>query len=536
MKKQLLVLIVFMLSGLFAIGQGNENFTNYPETANAYHNGTFLGMDGSTWTYSQCRGDSVIVAPSPTLGKGRNPTAMVLSGTLQNGCGTLQFDYKQPFTTAVNLNVYVNGLLVKNVISTVQGALNNSGPIVVNAPGDFVIQLKQADSLSSGQATIDNIIWTSYSGGPVPEPTNYPTNFTANTSPFTINLGWTDAVGAQLPVAYILIGSDQSNIVAPVDGTPVPNDLNLADGYGAINVLQGVQLAAFGNLPGNKQYFFKIFPYTNSGALIDYKTDGTPPSASATTSNTVIIDSIHFTNRTFNNWIVKNVTGAEVWVVDSIHGINNGPCGKMSGYAGQAYVNEDWLISPAMNFNLYDNEALTFQSAYKYTGAPMEALISNDYDGLTNPGDFTWTPLTATWSAGNYTWTPSGTVNVSGVSGTQVYIGFKYTSDATTASTWELDDIVITGDRIIGISENTAANDGFSVSPNPASLKCTLKFNNEGTKEIRVISVIGSTVFATTTDQGFYSLNLASLSAGIYFVQVSLPGSKTLQVRKLIVQ
>ena len=535
MKKQLLLSIIFLVSGFWAIGQGNENFNNYPETANAYHNGTFTGMDGSTWTYSQCRGDSVIIAPSPTFGKARNPTSKVLSGLLQNGCGTLQFDYKQPFTTPVNMNVYVNGLLVKNVTSTAQGVLNNSGPIVVNAPGAFTLLFKQADSTTSGQATIDNIIWTSYNGGPIPEPTNYPTSFTATPSPFTINLAWTDATGAQLPVAYIILASDQNNIVAPVDGTPVPDDANLADGHGALNILQGVQHASFGNLPASKQYYFKIFPYTNSGALINYKTDGTAPSASATTANTVIIDSIHFTNKTFSNWIVKNITGAEVWGIDTIHLANN-PFASMSGYAGAAHVNEDWLISPSMNFNNYTNEVLTFVSAYKYTGAPLEALISNDYDGVTNPGDFTWVPLTATWSAGNFVWTPSGPINVSGTSGAHVYIGFKYTSDATAASTWELDDIVITGDLIIGINEKAAIDGGFSVSPNPASSKCSLRFNNEGNKEIRVISVIGSTVMETSTDQMNYTLNLNSLSAGIYFVQVSVPGAKTVQVRKLIIQ
>ncbi|MCX6306147.1 MAG: choice-of-anchor J domain-containing protein [Bacteroidetes bacterium] len=536
MKKQLLFIVVFLTAGLFAIGQGNEDFTHYPETANAYHDGTFPGMDGSTWTYTQCRGDSVIVAPSPTFGKKRPITSKIISGTLHNGCGTISFEYKQPFTTAVNLNLFVNGLLVKNVTSTVQGALNNSGPVLVNTPGDFTLMFKQADSSNSGQVTIDNVIWTSYTGGAAPEPTNYPTNFTAANSPFTINLAWTDAVGAQLPVAYIILASDQNNIVAPVDGTPVPDDAVLADGHGALNILQGTQSAAFGNLPPAKQYYFKIFPYTNSGTLIDYKTDGTAPGATATTANTVIIDSIHFTNRTFGNWILKNVTGAEVWVTDSIHGINGSPCAKMSGYAGQSNVNEDWLITPAMNFDIYLTEALTFQSAYKYTGAPLEALISNDYDGATNPGDFTWTPLTATWSAGNYVWTPSGTIDVSGTNGTHVYIGFKYTSDATAASTWELDDIVITGDKIIGMGEKTANEGSFTVNPNPASEKCSLRFSNEGTKEIRVTSVIGSPVMETSTDQMNLSLNLNSLTPGIYFVQVYNPTAKTTQVRKLIIR
>ncbi len=536
MKKQLLISLIFLLSGFLAIGQGNENFTNYPETANAYHDGTFIGMDGSTWSYTQSRGDSVIVAPSPTFGKKRPMTSKIISGTLHNGCGTISFDYKQPFTTAVNLDLFVNGLLVKNVTSAAQGTLYNSGPISVNTPGDFTLMFKQADSSNSGQVTIDNVIWTGYSGGPAPEPTNYPTSFAATPSPFTINLAWIDATGAQLPAAYIVLASDQSNIAAPVDGTPIPDDANLADGSGALNILQGLQVAAFGNLPAGKQYFFKIFPYTNSGALINFKTDGTAPSSAATTANTVIIDSLHFTNKTFSNWILKNVTGAEVWVVDSIHGINGGPCGKMSGYAGQANVNEDWLISPPMNFNMYLNEILTFQSAYKYTGAPLEALISNDYDGATNPGDFTWTPLTATWSAGNYAWTPSGAIDISAINGTQVYVGFKYTSDAIAASTWELDDIVITGDKIIGINEKTSSEGGFTVMPNPAAGKCTLTFNNAGNKEIRVISIVGNTVMELSTDQMNSSLNLSTLSPGVYFVKVMIPESKTTQIRKLIVQ
>ena len=292
----------------------------------------------------------------------------------------------------------------------------------------------------------------------------------------------------------------------------------------------------FGSLPSNKKYYFKIFPYTNSGALINYKTDGTAPSASATTPPTTIIDSIHFTNKTFSNWIVKNVTGAQVWSIDSIHLAGN-PFTSMSGYAGGANnVNEDWLISPAMNFNLYNNEALSFVSAYKYTGAPLECLISNDYDGVTNPGDFTWTALAPAWSAGNFVWAPSGNVNVSGTSGTHVYIGFKYTSDATAASTWELDDIVITGDLIQGVNDHTARENSFSVSPNPASGKCSLIFSDNNRKEVKVLSMLGAVVLETSTDLQRYSMNISSMPAGIYFVQVYSPATKTTEVKKLIVQ
>lgn len=544
MKKQLLSIFLFVLilAGIShtAAAQGLENFNNYAGTSGTYSDGTFIGQDGSTWSYSQCRSDRAIAAPSPCMGKGRNPTGKVVSGLLANGCGTLTFDYKQGFSSAVNLNVFVNGLLVGNVTSpggTGDTAnVHNSGPIVVNAPGSFTLMFKQADSLTSGQCTIDNVTWTAFGGGPAPEPTNYPTNFAATPSPFTISLSWTDATGAQLPTAYLILASEVNNITAPVDGTPVANDQNLADGQGALNVLQGVQAAAFASLPSNKTYYFKIYPYTNSGSLIDYKTDGTAPSASAVTPATTIIDSIHFTNYSFNNWILKNVTGAQIWAIDSIHGVNSGPCAKVSGYAGTSNVNEDWLISPAMNFNNYNNEVLTFQSAYKYTGPPLEVKISNDYDGSGNPGDFNWTNLTATWSPGNWVWTSSGNINVSGTNGTAVYIGFKYTSTATESSTWELDDIVILGDLIIGMDDMDRENAGFSVSPNPAHGKAVLRFSNDTPRTIRVISMLGSVVAEHEVSQSSFQLNLSSLTPGIYFVQAVNGTTDRVMTRKLIVQ
>jgi hypothetical protein len=208
----------------------------------------------------------------------------------------------------------------------------------------------------------------------------------------------------------------------------------------------------------------------------------------------------------------------------------------MSGYAGTSNVNEDWLISPAMNFNLYNNEVLTFQSAYKYAGPALEVFISNDYDGTSNPGDFIWTPLAATWSTGNWVWTPSGSINVSGTNGTQVYIGFKYTSTATESSTWELDDIVITGDVIIGVNEKQDPRIDFSVNPNPASGKCTLTFSNDGTRQISVVSMVGNTVFTAVTDQMNAVIDLSGFTSGFYFVKVTSPGSTAAQVRKLIVQ
>ena len=129
MKKSLIIISLFLAS-TFTFAQGTENFANFPETGNSYQDGTFVGQDGSTWTYWQCRGDKVITAETPCLGKDRTPTAEVISGTISNGCGTLSFDYMQAFSTSVNLDVFVNGLLITSVTSNNQvGVVLNSGPI-----------------------------------------------------------------------------------------------------------------------------------------------------------------------------------------------------------------------------------------------------------------------------------------------------------------------------------------------------------------------------------------------------------------------
>ena len=111
------------------------------------------------------------------------------------------------------------------------------------------------------------------------EPTNYVTNFTASeVGASSITLTWTDA-SKYTPDGYLIKGSDVgfNNITAPVDGTPVN------DGILTKNVTAGTQTCTFTGLSENTTYYFKIYPYTNSGSAINYKTDGEVPQTSATT-------------------------------------------------------------------------------------------------------------------------------------------------------------------------------------------------------------------------------------------------------------
>lgn len=116
-----------------------------------------------------------------------------------------------------------------------------------------------------------------------PEPTNYPESFEAEAIQQEIELTWTDATGSQLPDAYLILATDDDNFTLPADGNFVSDDPDLSDGEAAVNVNFGEETYAFSDLLPETDYYFQIFPYTNSGNEVDYKTDGNPPSANATT-------------------------------------------------------------------------------------------------------------------------------------------------------------------------------------------------------------------------------------------------------------
>lgn len=116
------------------------------------------------------------------------------------------------------------------------------------------------------------------------EPSNHVTDFTAISSSISgIDLSWTDATGTTIPENYLILINESDTFSPPSDGTAQSDDTDLSDGIGALNVVYGVESATFSNLNSNTQYYFKIYPYTNLGSNIDFKTSGTIPSANTST-------------------------------------------------------------------------------------------------------------------------------------------------------------------------------------------------------------------------------------------------------------
>lgn len=192
-----------------------------------------------------------------------------------------------------------------------------------------------------------------------------------------------------------------------------------------------------------------------------------------------------------------SVEGDQVWGQGVYQGTTYA---RMSGFSGGAQLNEDWLISGAIDLDASTENMLSFLSAVNFDGPALQLLVSTDFNGtydLTNVSAATWTDITdqAAWSAGNYVFTESGMIDLSSYSGT-VYFAFVYTSnDVDGAATWEITDFMVTGYLI---PESDASLSDLQVDGTTLSSFDVAKTNY--TVELPAGTSTVPTVSATTTD------------------------------------
>ena len=139
----------------------------------------------------------------------------------------------------------------------------------------------------------------------------------------------------------------------------------------------------------------------------------------------------------WHGWTEVCVEGDSLWRIASYQGNHYA---YANGYNHPA--TEDWLISPAFDLDSYDDVVLNFRTAMNYTGPGLEVCFSNDYDGE-NPANATWILLPCELSDGGWNWVESGDISLDEFSGTNCYIGFKYTCTDEEAAGWEVDDIML---------------------------------------------------------------------------------------------
>ena len=154
-----------------------------------------------------------------------------------------------------------------------------------------------------------------------------------------------------------------------------------------------------------------------------------------------------FSSNSLNNWTVVNVEGEQTWEITPYG--NPAPSAKISGFSGGSNSNEDWLITSAIDLTSLTTVTLNFQSVVRYSGPSLEVYVSTDYSGGNPSTDGNWQELSvildtddSSWSS----WTDSGNVDLSSFSGANVFIGFKYVSTTSNSATYEIDNVLITGE------------------------------------------------------------------------------------------
>ena len=154
-----------------------------------------------------------------------------------------------------------------------------------------------------------------------------------------------------------------------------------------------------------------------------------------------------FSSNNLDNWTVVSVIGDQEWEITPYG--NPAPSAKMSGYSGGNNVNEDWLITSAIDLSSLTTATLNFQSVVRYSGPSLEVYISTDYSGGDPSSDGNWTELSvildtddSSWSS----WTDSGNVDLNSYLGDNVYIGFKYISSSSGSATYEIDNVLVAGE------------------------------------------------------------------------------------------
>ena len=232
--------------------------------------------------------------------------------------------------------------------------------------------------------------------------------------------------------------------------------------------------AITGNLFSTDTYFASAtvaLSSTTEGASIYYTLDGTEPtdastlysspitltetttlkaiatlngnSSSVLTKTITIIDLDplffeNFESNGLNQMTATNVSGTYTWTTASY---NSNTYAYANAYNQGA--TETWLLTPAITPTNAGGVILSFSTAKNYNGPGLQVKYSTDYSGSGSPASATWTDITAdcALSSGSWAWVESGDVEISGAA--PVYIAWVYTSEASSAAGWEVDNIMV---------------------------------------------------------------------------------------------
>lgn len=243
----------------------------------------------------------------------------------------------------------------------------------------------------------------------------------------------------------------------------------------------------------------------------------------------------NFDDCEYNGWTTYSISSSKNWILCK------------DNYPGMMYISawdysnntpaNDWLISPAVDFTSLSDAVFSFSSYTKYIDTDnypsLKLKYSNDYIAEDNPENYSWTELSFNYPEENsQIWTYSGDIDLSGITGSSVYIALQYTSTGgndNNCARWLTDDMFLGAvSESTGISLNRIADTQISISPNPFKESIELKYELKKNSfvKIEVFSVTGKKqkfIFKENKQKGKHleNLNLSDLPSGIFILMLS---------------
>lgn len=385
-------------------------------------------------------------------------------------------------------------------------ALTN-GTLICAAPtglttGDFDLLLetgtviRRIEIRDVSNNLIETVTGTWPTGITVLPPTNFSSITVNNTQ---INLGWTlNASSNNVVLAWSADG---------IFGTPTGTYTSGASISGGGTVLYVGNATTFNHngLNPNTTYHYKVWSFDGS----QYSPG---VSDNSTTYPNPAVTTLPYTED-FSTGLglcyTHNVSGPlKFWMHSS-----SGEYAFMNGY-NTGLLEEDWMILPAINFNNYTSENLTFESFMNFGSDDAEnyfkLLYSTNYAGIGDPTLATWTELSFNYPTDLSTWTPSGTVDLSSITGASVYIAFKYHYNPTFYRSWQIDNISIISGVTPALTATPSSLSGFTyVTGNGPSAVQSYQLSGNNLVGSGNISVTAPTNYEISTNGTTFSASLS---------------------------
>ena len=221
------------------------------------------------------------------------------------------------------------------------------------------------------------------------------------------------------------------------------------------------------------------------------------------------------------DFTIENVTIPSalsyVWTYDSRYGM------KASAFVnGTAYQTESWLVSPLIDLTSAAVPQLSFKHAVNQFTSVAKAKEEATVWARVKGGE--WTKLDVNYPTDlSWTFVNSGAIDLSDFAGNLVQIGFKYTSTADKAGTWEIQDFLVQDATVpeFGVEQTT-----FEVAANVTSVTVNVTGNvawtvQDASEGVTAAPTSGSgagtiaVTFPANTDptEKFYSLKVVTDNA-----------------------